>query len=243
MCFSASASFTAATVLVPLGLYSAYICRANEAEAIERSSQAALRGYVPLALVPFFFGLQQFSEGLVWTGIDYGQPGSPLEPLTQISSVTFLFFAYCFWMLWIPWCAYSIARENESRAFANRLKKVWWVACVLGIGFILPIFFNPPIVQPALHGRLLYNLTEVSVWHSFVNTEPLGEMVYWAFIVLPLVALSDKAVRLFGVLIFASIVLTWITYAQTFNSVWCFYCAALSIMVIWIINRKEMRCA
>ncbi len=241
MCFSASASFTAAAVLIPLGLYSTHIARTNEALAAKDPDKRMRRGYVPLALVPMFFGIQQLFEGLVWTGIDYGQAGAALQPLTTISSVGFLFFAYCFWMLWIPWCAYSIARENESRALAGRLQKVWWVASVLGVGFILPILFNPPTVQPALHGRLLYNLSELGLWHNFVNTEPLGELIYWAFIVLPLVFLSDKAVRLFGVLIFVSILLTWITYAATFNSVWCFYCAVLSIMVIWIVNRQEMR--
>jgi hypothetical protein len=54
------------------------------------------------------------------------------------------------------------------------------------------------------------------------------------------VALRDKAVKLFGILIFVSIFLTWFTYSKTFNSVWCFYCAVLSIFVIWIINRPRL---
>lgn len=59
MCFSASASFTASAVLMPLGLYSTHIAR-----------KTGQRDYVPLALTPFFFGLQQLVEGLEWTGID-----------------------------------------------------------------------------------------------------------------------------------------------------------------------------
>jgi flagellar biosynthesis/type III secretory pathway M-ring protein FliF/YscJ len=42
-------------------------------------------------------------------------------------------------------------------------------------------------------------------------------------------------------MIFASIFLTWFTYSKTFNSVWCFYCAILSIMVLWIVNRPQLR--
>jgi hypothetical protein len=113
----------------------------------------------------------------------------------------------------------------------------------LGIGFYLPVLFNPPAVQPSVHstGRLLYDISNLhSGWHNFVNTEPVGELVYWGFIVLPLVALRDKAVKLFGILIFVSIFLTWFTYSKTFNSVWCFYCAVLSIFVIWIINRPRL---
>ena len=214
---------------MPLGLYSTHLARTNHQP-----------NYVPLALVPFFFGVQQLVEGLEWTAIDQGR----IEPLTTMGALGFLFFAYCFWMIWIPWSAWSISRSTDSRGLQNRLRWVAIVATVLGIAFYLPVVFNPPAVQPAVHstGRLLYDVSNLhSVIHNFVNTEPVGELVYWGFIVLPLIAVADKAVKLFGVLIFVSIFLTWITYSATFNSVWCFYCAVLSIVVIWIVNRPQLR--
>ncbi|NDG74959.1 MAG: hypothetical protein EBX49_06395 [Synechococcaceae bacterium WB8_1B_136] len=231
MCFSASASFTAAAVLMPLGLYSTHIAR-----------KTAQPDYVPLALTPFFFGVQQFVEGLEWTAIDQGK----VEPLTSLAGLGFLFFAYCFWMIWIPWSAWSVARSTDSRALQNRLKGVAIVATLLGIGFYLPVLLNPPALQPAVHstGRLVYDISNLhSAFHNFVNTKPVGELVYWGFIVLPLLAVRDKAVKLFGVLIFVSIFLTWFTYSKTFNSVWCFYCAVLSIFVLYIINRPRLRAA
>ena len=231
MCFSASASFTAAAVLMPLGLYSTHIAR-----------KTAQPDYVPLALTPFFFGVQQFVEGLEWTAIDQGK----VEPLTSLAGLGFLFFAYCFWMIWIPWSAWSVARSTDSRALQNRLKGVAIVATLLGIGFYLPVLLNPPALQPAVHstGRLVYDISNLhSAFHNFVNTKPVGELVYWGFIVLPLLAVKDKAVKLFGALIFVSIFLTWITYSKTFNSVWCFYCAVLSIFVLYIINRPRLRAA
>ena len=229
MCFSASASFTASAVLVPLGLYSHHLATRHERP-----------DYKPLALVPFFFGVQQFVEGLEWTAIDRGT----IEPLATIGGLGFLFFAYCFWMIWIPWSAWSISRSTDSKGLQRRLKWVAIVATVLGIAFYLPMLFNPPAIQPAVHsnGRLLYDIASLhSIFHNFVNTEPVGELVYWGFIVLPLIAVSDKAVKLFGALIFVSIFLTWATYSATFNSVWCFYCAVLSIIVIWIVNRPHLR--
>ncbi|MEO1003270.1 MAG: DUF6629 family protein [Cyanobacteria bacterium J06638_7] len=226
MCFSASASFTAAAVLMPMGIYSIHIAR-----TIPR------RGYEPLAAIPLFFGLQQFVEGLVWTGLDSGR----LEPLTTAASVGFLFFAYCFWMIWVPWSAYAISAANEPPARSRRLRWVWIIASVLGIGFFLPVLIHPPLVQPNVFtdGRITYQVQ--TVLHNFINTEPLGQLLYWGFIVAPLVALRDPAVKLFGVLIFVSIFLTWFTYSQAFNSVWCFYCAILSIVVIWIVNRPVLR--
>ena len=229
MCFSASASFTASAVLIPLGLYSNHLASSHERP-----------DYKPLALVPFFFGVQQLVEGLEWTAIDRGN----LEPLGTLAGLGFLFFAYCFWMIWIPWSAWSISRSTDSIGLQRRLKWVAIVATILGIAFYLPVLFNPPALQPAVesNGRLLYDVSNLhSILHNFINTEPVGELMYWGFIVLPLIALSDKAVKLFGVLIFVSIVLTWLTYSANFNSVWCFYCAVLSIMVIWIVNRPQLR--
>lgn len=229
MCFSASASFTAAAVLMPLGLYSAHVARSTRQP-----------NYVPLALTPFFFGVQQFIEGLEWTGIDNGN----VEPLTRLAGLGFLFFAYCFWMIWIPWSAWSITRSTDGPALQNRLRWVAIVATVLGVAFYLPVLLHPPALQPAVHsnGRLLYDISNLrSIVHNFVNTEPVGELLYWGFIVLPLLAVRDGAVKLFGVLIFVSIFLTWLTYSATFNSVWCFYCAVLSIVVLWIVNRPRLR--
>ena len=173
MCFSASASFTASAVLMPLGLYSTHLARTNRQP-----------NYVPLALVPFFFGVQQFVEGLEWTALDNGR----IEPLTTLAGLGFLFFAYCFWMVWIPWSAWSISRSTDSRGLQNRLRWVATVSTVLGTAFYLPVLFNPPAVQPAVHstGRLLYDVSNLhSIVHNFVNTEPVGELVYWGFIVLP----------------------------------------------------------
>ena len=213
---------------MPLGLYSAHVAR--------RTGQ---RDYVPLALTPFFFGVQQFVEGLEWTGLDQGR----VEPLTSLAGLGFLFFAYCFWMIWIPWSAWSISRTTDSRGLQWRLRWVAILATLIGVGFYLPVLLNPPALQPAVHsnGRLLYDISNLhSILHNFVNTEPIGELVYWGFIVIPLLVVSDRAVKLFGALIFVSIFLTWLTYSATFNSVWCFYCAVLSIVVLWIVNRPRL---
>ena len=166
MCFSASASFTASAVLVPLGLYSHHLATRHERP-----------DYKPLALVPFFFGVQQFIEGLEWTAID----GGNIEPLATLAGLGFLFFAYCFWMIWIPWSAWSISRSTESTGLQRRLKWVAIVATVLGVAFYTPMLFNPPALQPAVHsnGRLLYDISNLhSILHNFVNTEPIGELTY-----------------------------------------------------------------
>lgn len=63
-------------------------------------------------------------------------------------------------MIWIPWSAWSISRSTDSRGLQNRLRWVAIVSTVLGTAFYLPVLFNPPAVQPAVHstGRLLYDV-------------------------------------------------------------------------------------
>ena len=143
---------------MPLGLYAHHL-----------ASNAERPGYKPLALVLFFFGVQQFVEGLQWTAIDNGG----LEPLGSITAKGFLFFAYCFWMIWIPWSAWSISRSIDSRALQHHLKWVAIVATLLGIGFYVPVLFQSDLVQPAIEaGRIHYQVD--TAWHNFVNTEPIG---------------------------------------------------------------------
>jgi hypothetical protein len=89
--------------------------------------------------------------------------------------------------------------------------------------------------------RLLDDVSNLhSLIYNVVDTEPFAELVCWGFIVLPLLIVSDWALKLFGVLIFASIFLTWLTYSAPLNSLWCFYCAVLSIVVLWIVNRPPL---
>ena len=229
MCFSASASFTAAAVLVPIGIYGTHIARTTDQKA-----------YAPLAMTPAFFGTQQLIEGFQWVSRGDNPAAAPSEPLSSITAMGFLFFAYCFWMIWIPFCAYSISKATETEVVQRRLKWVWIIASIIGIGFYIPVLVQHISVQPELvAGRIAYNVD--SAWHDFINDEWLGQLVYWGFIVLPLVVLKDNAVKMFGGLIFISIFLTWFTHAQAFNSVWCFYCAVLSIFILWIINRPRLK--
>src|SRR5262249_39162470 len=85
MCFSPEASFLAGAALLPAGCY-----------CVQSAFRKDLR-YLPLAVVPVAFGVQQWSEGVVWLGLQGNDP----TLITQ-ASVFFLFFAVAFWPFWIP---------------------------------------------------------------------------------------------------------------------------------------------
>ena len=87
MCFSATASFTAAAVLALTGVISV--------------ASAPKKRWLLFALIPFLFSLQQFFEGVIW--INGGGSGN-----------FFLFFAFVIWPIWIPVSLLLIEKKERS---------------------------------------------------------------------------------------------------------------------------------
>ena len=80
MCFSAEVSYTAAAVLLPAGVVASH--RAYRTN----------RDYLPIAVLPFLFGLQQLFEGLVWTGSALSS-----DSMIQRYSMAYMFFSWLAW--------------------------------------------------------------------------------------------------------------------------------------------------
>lgn len=83
MCFSATASFTAGTVLVAMG-----------ALAIRWSRRPA---ELPYAAIPVLFGVQQLIEGALWLALLNEQPHLSTM-LTHFYSI----FSHIFWPIFVP---------------------------------------------------------------------------------------------------------------------------------------------
>ena len=83
MCFSAPASFVAGTALSVLGV-----------ATIRMTSRKA---EIPLAMIPLLFGVQQFTEGMIWLSF---RDESPLSNTT----LTFVYslFSHVLWPIFMP---------------------------------------------------------------------------------------------------------------------------------------------
>ena len=220
MCFSASASFTAAALLMPLGLYCAF-----SSIGLKRSH------YLMLALVPFFFGLQQLVEGGVWLAMAANN-----EYWLRIFSVGFVFFSHFFWPFWIPISAYMLSEDKRTiRAWVKLFLAA--VGTISGILFFIPILMHPHAVQAEMCANSLqYSFNTIE--HALYSTT-IYRWLYVVLIVIPLLISRDHAVKVFGVLIAISVALTYVFYSYAFNSVWCFFCAVLSIYVLYLVRRID----
>ena len=115
MCLSAPASFTVSAVLVALG--TVLVCRVKT------------KVWLPLALIPWFFALQQCAEGVVWM---YA-PVDLQSPVAVWAKSFFLFFAYVFWPVWLPFSIWLVEKEAQRKLI---------LAGCLGLGIGVAAFYG-----------------------------------------------------------------------------------------------------
>jgi hypothetical protein len=222
MCFSASASFTLAAVLLPAGVYCAW--------SAFRKDKALLG----LAVVPFAFSAQQFSEGLVWRGIGGGESDHP--DATRIAAFVFLYFALSFWPVWIPLCAFLT--EHDRR-------KKWLLACFACLGFAgglflyLPVLLEPQLMILSVWNRsIMYDITGTVAF----RTMPIlaWQVLYAAVVGVPTLLSPTRGFAVFGVALLLSALVSHVLYWHTFISMWCFFAATLSLYLCMSFRRLPL---
>ena len=212
MCFSASASFTAATILAALGI---------GALAKSRPHQKYL------AAIPLLFGIQQASEGFLWLILN-GTLAASLQPFMMY---TFLFFAFLVWPIWIPLSLFY----NES---VQPRKKLLTIPLIIGalwsIGLTwLIITYGAQAQITCSHIAYTVSLPE--------HTSPFFSAIYLCTTVLPFFIASDPLLWFFGCLVGGSYILTYMIWQAWLISVWCFFAAVLSAFVCFYVYKSKNR--
>lgn len=219
MCFSASASFAASAVLVPSGGW----C------VLSVIRQRRFR-YIPLAVIPVIFGVQQFLEGMVWKGISAGN-----AEMTRRYSALFLFFALSFWPFWMPFVSLT-------------MEKRLWKRFVMGFLMVLGVIMGDFLYGQIINEPERWLKIEV-VCHSIRYTY-LGAMafqflptalsrgLYVVVGALPLLLCTDDILRRFGALMVFSAFMTALFYSYAYTSVWCFFAALLSFYLCWALRGR-----
>lgn len=215
MCFSAEASFTASAVLGVVGVITV--------KKVSHPIQLAF------ACIPFLFSFQQFSEGIVWLSLS----NKEFAFLQPISTYLFLIIAQIVWPTWVP-LSILLLEKNEKRKNALRL--------ILGIGVGLSLYltfcylFYDVDAEISMH-HIQYNLdfphTKNLVW--------LSGLFYFIPTVVSTFVSSVKRMHLLGTFILLSCITTLVFTTKYFISIWCFFAAILSMLVLLVIvNLKKI---
>lgn len=197
MCFSPTASFAAAAFLGTAGVASV--------------RQAKVRRDIPFASVPFLFGTQQLTEGIVWLTFAY------------------LLFSHVLWPIFIPLAVWYMEPVRWRRII---LASFILTGVVVGLYFLYYLFTDsvaPAIVNNciAYQGTYFYQTFVLSPYSVATCASCLVS--------------SRRFVNVFGVLTFLAAIVSYRFFQANFVSVWCFFSAALSALIFWHFRSRNKK--
>jgi hypothetical protein len=202
MCFSATASFMAAGMTGIIGVM-----------ALRRTRSAA---EVPLACVPLFFSAQQATEGALWLALSDDTLQGLTVPLTQL----FLVFALVVWPIYAPLTALAL----EPPSLRRNIMKVCFLIGVSVSAFFLVQMWTAPHVAVISGHHILYR--------TDVASPILAGGIYLAATTLALLLSTQRIVAILGAITFVGSLAAHFFYYEVFVSVWCFFAAASSLVIL-----------
>ena len=212
MCFSATASFVTAGVTGAIGIV-----------AVSRVTE---KRELPLAATPILFAAQQGVEGLLWLNLPLAPDGSTSTGLTFL----FLLFADVLWPVYAP-IAVWLVEPNETR------RRLMLVCLAVGVG--VGVYFRWGILA-RLHGAVV--LDGHIVYLTEHGPADLLALSYLAATSLPLFLSSQRTLVALGIVILGGSAVAYVSYWEAFVSVWCFFAAAASVVILGHFERtREQR--
>jgi hypothetical protein len=205
MCFSATASFSAAAVIGSVGI-------------VTLSSAAAKPDHRILALAafPMLFALQQVVEGFLW--LDLAGPPAP-GALHGVLVHAFQGYAEVFWPVFAPLAALLIERERRHRMLIS--------AClVIGVAlsvYLLVAMIGHPYQASIGEGHIVYR-------NDFQYATGI-EVPYVVATTFSLLLSSHRRVQGLALVILFGFAVAYVSFHHAYISVWCFFAAIASVMV------------
>ncbi len=208
MCFSATASFTAGIVLTVIGVAS-----------IKKSNH---KSQLLFASIPFFFGVQQFSEGILWLTIPRGN----YFVLQKIATYTYLFFAHVLWPLWVA-IAILLLEKMKTRKIIQKFLVAIGVTVGLYLGYCLANYK----VEAKIEG---HHINYILGYSDLMNN-------FWIFLyalatIAPPFFSHIKRMRILGITILVAYIITHFFYGNYVLSVWCFFSSIISILIYFFVK-------
>jgi hypothetical protein len=210
MCFSAGASFSAAGALSVIGLLT-----------VKKVPDKRL---YPLSLIPLFFALQQFSEGIVWLAL-----GNKIsEAFILPASYIFIGIACIAWPTYI-----SIATlVYEKQIIRKRL---------LYIPFLVGLSLSAYAVFHLLYYEIQAQIVSCHIFYSVKDTvfSYYFTIPYLIATIAPFFISSIKKMWILGLVFLISFIVSFFVYTTWLTSIWCFFAAIISMLLYWVIGSAK----
>jgi hypothetical protein len=218
MCFSATGSFAVSGALAGLG-----------GASIARNQSPSLRMF---AATPLVFAAQQATEGAVWLTLG----SASHQTLHRVAIYAYLICAMVIWPTWLPW-SLRLAERAPSR------RRPLTAIAVLGA------LFSACALLVLAHGRPTALIAGHSLRYEYDGPSgafPLPWLYFLAYalpIVVPLFVSTVNQARTIGTLLIVSLGATVLIQRHALTSVWCFFAAILSGVILLAIEQERRSAA
>ena len=181
---------------------------------------------LPYALIPVLFGLQQLIEGALWLTFPVEAP-----ILNTVLTHVYSLFSHVLWPVYVPVAVLLL----ETTPWRRKVLIAIAAAGAAVGGYLLYYLIRLPIVAQVTGAHIAYVSPHFYAF-AVMGLYLLGTCVSSLFS-------SHRSVRWFGLASFLSFVAAYAFYAAWFISVWCFFAAVLSVIVLlhFPARRKQIR--
>ena len=201
MCFSASASFSSAVVLLAVGTLTLKAAR-HKNELL-------------LAAIPLLFAIQQLIEGFLWLTFS-----NDVALLNIAMTYLYSFFSHVLWPIYLPLSVLLIEPSGRRRLA---------LAALFAIGVVVGTYLLFAMVKFGITSRPIGQHIEYVAPHFFGIATMSAYLLATA--VSPMLS-TYRIVKLFGILAFLAFASAYYFYATWFISIWCFFAALLSTVIM-----------
>jgi len=192
--------------------------------SLRKNSAPRLRMF---AAIPLLFAAQQAAEGVVWLAMNRANAAG----VQGLAVTVFLGFALVVWPTWLP---LSLLRMERQRAPRQRLTALTAAGIAVSAYAAVLLVRWHPIAQVAGHSiRYLYSAGPSALPPGFYL------LAYAVPTVAPFFISSASLARVTGLALIGSLVAAAIVERDALTSVWCFFAALLSGLVMLAVMREQ----
>jgi hypothetical protein len=169
----------------------------------------------PLAAIPLLFAVQQLIEGVVWLSFRDGLSG-----LNEAATLAYAFFSHAFWPAYVPVAVFLI------EPLPSRQHSLAWL---VGLGLAVSAWLFFATFRYGVASEPSGRHIEYVSSHAFARGTAL---LYLLATTTSLLLSSHQTVKIFGVLTVIGFVVSYVFYSTWLVSVWCYFAALLSLVVL-----------
>ena len=173
-------------------------------------------------MIPALFGVQQLIEGALWLTFPDRAPHA-----NSVLTHAYSFFSHVLWPIYVP---ISVLLLEEGAWRRKVLAGIAMAGAAVGL-YLLCFLLTEPVISRVVERHIRYDSPHffaAAVMSLYVVATCASSLVS-----------SCSTIRLFGLATFVALLAAYALYAYWFISVWCFFAALLSVIVLVHFRRSE----